>query len=391
MSAPDEPAETFIEEEDDWIDSLKEPFRSEFLATVAELPVARIRRLPPPKEGRIPFGHEWRVLRRFLAGESTLFDPSAFWRLYHRRASDRERDFYRAFILNEPVARSTWSELIGASTLDAWIEKKLVRETAGGLRCRFAIYSIGQVTLIGDPWRSNLLRRVLVGQDSFNMAEFMLARGLDRNRRYLDVGPGSGVVLLTVAPYGDECVGVDINPRAVEISRLNAQVNGASNCTIHFDDAIANASKFGSFDLVTWNTPFVFLPPECKDTHFDAYGGRLGMEVLLNFMGVLPQLIAEGGRAYVAAAAPILSSGENLLEPELRNAGRRLNLDVHEHITQTYWHDIYRDFHEAHDIQKFEHSFLEIRHGTGALSRTEPPLAGRLSDRARELAFRVRK
>ena len=240
------------------------------------------------------------------------------------------------------------------------------------------------MTLIGDTERTRLLRRVLVGQDSFMMAEFMRERRLGHFRRYLDVGPGSGVVLLSVSPHADERVGLDINPRAVAVTRLNAELNRIE-CRVELEDVIANGASHGPFDLVTWNTPFVMLPPECKDTHYDGYGGELGMEVLFNFIQVLPRILAKGGRSFLAAAAPILKSGENLLEPELSKLAKSLGLDVVEHITQSYWHDLYREFHEARQIRRFEHSFLELSHGTGGFARAEAPLASRLSDRLRGL------
>ena len=223
------------------------------------------------------------------------------------------------------------------------------------------------------------------------MAEFMKPQALGHCQRYLDVGPGSGVILLNVSRHAEECVGIDINPRAVAISRLNAELNDASTCTIYEDDAIENGASYGRFDLITWVTPFVFLPEECKETHYDGYGGEMGMEIPLKFIKVLPDLLEEKGTAYMAAAAPILKSGENLLEPELDALAADISLEIREHVSQASWHTLYREFHEQHGICKFEHSFLELSRGPGRLERIEAPLRTRLSDVAREVAFRVRR
>jgi release factor glutamine methyltransferase len=389
-SSADAPIESFVVEKSDWLDVLVPPFRSEFLTSIRELPIRTARRFPPPKRGRVPFGHELRVLRRFLSGESTLFDPSAFAPLYRRAASQREQLFYQALIQSEALSRAEWDVLLGPGAAGAWIDKELVREGDGGLWCRFCVYAIGDVLLIGDTERTRLLRRVLVGQDSFMMAEFMRERRLPHVRRYLDVGPGSGVVLLSVSPHADERMGLDINPRAVEVSRLNAELNGIE-CRVLLEDAIQNGAAHGPFELVTWNTPFVHLPPECKDTHFDGYGGELGMEVLLNFIRVLPDILTADGRCFLAAAAPILRSGENLLEPELAKLAGSLGLDITLHITQSYWHTLYRAFQERSGIRRFEHSFLELSRGSGRVQRAEAPLASRLADRARGFAFSLWK
>ena len=379
----------FIEEADDWTGFLEGAFRDDFLATLREIPLERLQRLPPPKQGRIPFGHELRVARRFFGGGNALFDPSGLAALYHRLASERERLAYRAFIANEALPRNLWEDLIGREALDAWCQHQQLREDERGLRARFGLYQVGRVALLGDPPGSPLLRRVLVGQDSLMMGEFMLNRGLEHCGRYLDVGPGSGVVLLNVSSYADACVGLDINPRAVAISSLNADLNGITNCTIQLEDAIRNGAAHGPFDLVTWNTPFVFLPEECKDTHYDAYGGDFGMEIPLQFLEVLPELLAENGRAFLAAAAPIMRSGENLLEEKLEALARERGLVLREHITQFYWHPHFREFHESHGIRKFEHSFIEVTVGGPRVERVEAPIASRLSDAVRELAFTV--
>src|SRR5262245_35533737 len=234
-SSPSAPLETFVVEKSDWLDALAPPFRGEFLASIRELPIHSARRFPPPKRGRVPFGHELRVLRRFLAGERTPFDPSAFAGLYRRTAHAREQLFYRGLIQSLALSPSEWDALLGAAAARVWRDRELLREGDGGLWCRFCVYAIGDVMLIGDTERTKLLRRVLVGQDSFMTAEFMRERRLGPVRRYLDVGPGSGVVLLCVSPHADERVGLDINPRAVAVSRLNAELNGIE-CRVLLED-----------------------------------------------------------------------------------------------------------------------------------------------------------
>jgi methylase of polypeptide subunit release factors len=353
------------------------------------LELEQLRRFPPPKPGRVPFGHELRVLGRYLSGGNALFDPSGLWRAYRALASARQRLLYRAFLSSEALPPSAWRELLGADELDAWQERRLLRIAGDGFRCRFRCCPIGRVLLLGDPDEPKLLRRVLIGQDSYNMVHFMDRQLLGRYGRYLDVGPGSGVVLLNYAARADEAVGIDINPRAVAISRLNAELNGIANCRVVEDDALARGQAFGRFDLVSWNTPFVFLPEECRDTHLDAFGGHLGLDLPLRFVRCLPGLLSEAGTCYLGMSAPILRSGENLLEKQLDELAAELGLDIVNHVIQTYWHAIYRDFHEAHGIDKNELVFLAITRGSGRVRRVDPPLTTRASDRVREVAYRA--
>jgi methylase of polypeptide subunit release factors len=382
--------EGIVTEEDDWLDGMTEASRAGVLATLRALPMREIQHLPPPKEGSVPFGHELRVLSRFATGGNALFDPSGLWRVYRSLASEGQRRLYRAFILSDPLSEGEWADLIGVAELATWRTLGLLRAAESGLSCRFRVCPIGRVLLLGDAEVPKLKRRVVIGQDSFNMVHWMDQRPLERYGRYLDVGPGSGVVLLNYAHRSDHIVGIDINPRAVAISRLGAELNEIAHCEVHLDDAVANAARYGPFDMVTWNTPFVFMPEECRDTHLDAFGGHLGLELPLRFTRTLPDLLTETGVSYLGMSAPILRSGENALERELLPLARECGLDIDNHIFQTYWHALYREFHEAHDIVKNELVFLEIRRGTGRVRRVERPLVRRASDSVRELAYRIR-
>ena len=387
-AAPSRPAPEFVVEADDWIDQLTGAFRGEFLATIRDLGISSLQKFPPRKEG-VPFGHEVRVFRKFLRGGNSLFDPSGIAGLYRAFGTDRQRQLYRGFILGKALPEAAWTDLLGAKTLAAWREHHLLRESPEGLWCRFHVFRIGRLLLIGDQLRTWLLRRVLIGQDSYNMASFMDSLPQERLRRYLDVGPGSGVILATVCPRADEAYGMDINPRAVAISRLNVELNGITNCTVILQNALEATGTHGVFDLITWNSPFIFLPEDHRDSHYDSYGGHLGMEVIFAFMRVMPGLWSDRGKAYLAASAPISKTGENILERELATLGREVGLDFVVHVLQAYWNSAYWQLQEAHGIDRFELVHLEITRGTGRVRRVDPPVATRVVDRIRGAAYRA--
>jgi hypothetical protein len=111
---------------------------------------------------------------------------------------------------------------------------------------------------------------------------------------------------------------MDINPRAVAITGLNAELNRIDNAQAHFQNVLEAPGKFED---------------------------------------ALPALAGE------------------------------LGFDVSIHVLQAYWHDVYRKFHEAHNIRKFELVFLEIVRGTGRVRRIDPPITTRLVDVGREFAY----
>ncbi|MEV0329164.1 methyltransferase [Micromonospora echinospora] len=90
-----------------------------------------------------------------------------------------------------------------------------------------------------DPlWEADLLIRL------------MLRRG---GARALDMGCGSGVLSLVLADRYESVLGVDVNPRAVALSRLNAALNGLTNVTFREGDMFEPAE--GRFSRIVFNSP----------------------------------------------------------------------------------------------------------------------------------------
>jgi methylase of polypeptide subunit release factors len=232
--------------------------------------------------------------------------------------------------------------------------------------------------------------RVHIGQDSLNMAEFLSARNLRADARVLDVGTGSGILLMTAARGRREGVGVDINPRAVRLASFNAEVNGLTNCRVELRDVFESSTDLGRFDVVTWNTPFMFFPESWKETSVDGYGGHLGIEIPLKFVDLLPSLLSHRGTAFVLAAGPRMLDGSNRLDDELRRRLPALGIDANAHVLQTFWFPELREFYAQHGVEHFESVMLEIKAGQGRFVRREPPAVTAAADVARRWLYRAR-
>ena len=75
----------------------------------------------------------------------------------------------------------------------------------------------------------------------------------------LDVGCGSGVQALLAARHSRCVVGVDVNPRALELAHLNAELNGIDNVEWRLGDLFAPVDG-EQFDQVVSNPPFIVSP-----------------------------------------------------------------------------------------------------------------------------------
>jgi 16S rRNA G1207 methylase RsmC len=76
----------------------------------------------------------------------------------------------------------------------------------------------------------------------------------------LDLGCGTGAIALTLATRSPEATvhAIDVNPRAVELCRLNAQRNGLSNVSCSLD---ADIDPHLTFDVI-WSNPPIRIGKE---------------------------------------------------------------------------------------------------------------------------------
>jgi len=70
----------------------------------------------------------------------------------------------------------------------------------------------------------------------------------------LDMGCGSGVLSLVLSSFCEHVTAVDINPRALEVSRFNSALNNVRNIAIRESD-LFSALKGQQFDHIVFNSP----------------------------------------------------------------------------------------------------------------------------------------
>lgn len=157
-----------------------------------------------------------------------------------------------------------------------------------------------------------------------------------RVRRVLDLGTGTGALLLAVLAEipGAWGVGVDLSPAAAALATRNAAANGlagrAAFLAGDWDSALS-----GGFDLVLSNPPYIAsaeiagLMPEVArhEPRLALDGGVDGLGAYRRILHRLPGLLAPGGRAVLELGMGQRAAVEAIAEREgLRCLGAREDL-----------------------------------------------------------------
>ena len=110
------------------------------------------------------------------------------------------------------------------------------------------------------------------------------------DHRVLDVGTGSGYVAAAMADRGATVVASDLSPLACRQAREAGLDVGRANLVDPFRD--------DSFDLVTFNPPYLPTPPDVERDDWMAHalsGGEDGRAVVEPFLDTVRRVLVPGG------------------------------------------------------------------------------------------------
>jgi SAM-dependent methyltransferase len=210
---------------------------------------------------------------------------------------DRLATLIKLFWLGVPIGSDEATAALAPLPLDRLAELGVLMVVDDSVEATVEIFPTGGLLVAGDPLgasRSSGPADQVIGVMPPSLALMRLTPRRDVDS-VLDLGTGSGVQALCAARHARRVVAVDVNPRALEYTELNAALNGITNVECREGD-ILDLPDAAEFDLVVCNPPYVISP----DTSFILRdGGLAGDSFCERLVRRVPGYLNEGGLAAV--------------------------------------------------------------------------------------------
>jgi hypothetical protein len=321
-----------------------------------------------------------RLLNVFSGRENVILNYDAFPELLRPVFRWREPeafDLFQMLVLNEPCSRSRLLRHFLPEDVDYFVEHRLLLGAGGREEPRYvfttSFYPFEDMILVRDSAylyrpHEGIRGRVWVGSDTAACARRLAARVRRESfGRGLEIGVGSGTLMLCVAPHCDEFVGTDINERALTFSRVNADLNGRSNVRLLHSDLYENLDP--PFDLIIAN------PYYC-----DLESG--GLEEIPGLLDGLDAFLSAEGVAFLYVNSYVMH-GLDLIQSLMREKFGPLRYAL---TLETVGYSVERERLSEYPRYGLSHivSYLiEMRKGAGPSFEVKPPSAARrVRDRA---------
>lgn len=129
-------------------------------------------------------------------------------------------------------------------------------------------------------------------EDSYLMAENII---FEAKKKVLDMGCGSGIQSMNALIQNCEVIAVDLNPKALEITKQNSKQIKKENKIETIQSNLFEKIKKQKFDYILFNPPYV---PSDTIKYIELDGGKKGREILNKFLEKVPNWITEKGKIY---------------------------------------------------------------------------------------------
>lgn len=206
------------------------------------------------------------------------------------------------------VARNT-RDVFGWNLRATTVDDEL-RDALDGDRPLVRFSSLDDRLFVHSPFPTTARDAVFFGPDTYRFVGFLhrLLAGRPRVGRLVEIGCGSGAAAIICARYAEHVSAGDVNPRALEYTAINAELNGVA-LDIRESDILAGFE--GEFEMIIANPPYL-VDDEAR-LYRDG-GGALGLGVTLRILEEGSARLARSGCLAIYSGTPIIEGRDPLRE-----------------------------------------------------------------------------
>lgn len=194
-----------------------------------------------------------------------------------------------------PVSLAEAQSALPGDVLETITATSLAAEENGSLRAPFMLMPFESVYVVTDCPMT--IERgedpdvvLMINPTTFLLHAFTIRK---KSRKTLDVGTGCGAIAFAAAEFSDCVVATDLNPRAVDLARFGAWLNGLSNVDCRTGSLLEPVAG-ETFDLILSNPPFFITPDFESDRVFCESSEELD-QLSFRLLQTAPAHLEEGG------------------------------------------------------------------------------------------------
>lgn len=181
--------------------------------------------------------------------------------------NDKKLKFLYDFCFeNNSTSQNKIEKYIGISWFKDAEAVGLIQQLDGQYKLTISIIPFKKYFIIRDSFQDysfhqldsrTPINRVWLGSDSIHFAQLNISHLKNKYfNSVLELGSGTGIQLIAISEYADKLEGIDINPRAVNLTNLNSKINQLSQKISASESDLFHGLE-GKYDLILANPWFI--------------------------------------------------------------------------------------------------------------------------------------
>lgn len=218
---------------------------------------------------------------------------------------------------NDSVGVLGWSrefipDILDAKLFNLLLQAHAIEKSEHGWKSKIRISTHNHLQFIHSPFPTNEHDSVFFGPDTYRFVravELLLTSINPINiQRAVDICSGSGIAAIVMGLALPNCqvIGVDVNDKALELSRINASAAKVDNVAFVKSDLLKNVE--GQFDLIVANPPYLIDKLEREYRHG---GGEFGEQLSLDIVDAALSRLSPNGTLLLYTGSAIVNGHDS--------------------------------------------------------------------------------